>query len=211
MADRCSKCGYVLFPTDTVCDKCGAKVQSIQKTSQVVNTSDSEKNNSNGKTVFIISGIIAAFVIMAVIGFFLVKNSKLNYEEKIVYDCVTNLKKYLKDPESLQIYDDAVVLIILDANGNFEDAYTYIDYGAKNGFGGMGRSTAMFVDGLYLGDYDSKALTKTSNLDVFAIDEFEKKKISGALYYEGYFYYDSLYDEVYVVKMDKIKRKLKIK
>ena len=96
-------------------------------------------------------------------------------EIKSVVQNIQTLKNTLRDPDSLKIYND--IIIIDDDITNTQ--IMYIDYGAKNGLGNMGRKTAMFSDDQYLGNYEDVKSHEVTDID-FSI----KYLTAGVLYIE---------------------------
>lgn len=74
---------------------------------------------------------ITILAIIVAVGLYLFLTYRLTTDEKIAVNNVKDLKSMLKDPDSLKLYEDALVLWYTDSQGDFT-FYTYINYGAKN-------------------------------------------------------------------------------
>lgn len=101
---------------------------------------------------------VSIFVIIAVIlsigSFLFYNNYYIAPSEKIGLDNIKHLKSTLKDPDSLKLYEDVIILSYTDAQGE-NNLYTYIKYGAKNSYGAMGKAFAVYKGNEYIGDlYD---------------------------------------------------------
>ena len=94
---------------------------------------------------------------------------QMKYESR-VFACITDMKKYLKNPDSLQIYD---VKFYLNKNNQATGQTTennpvcIISYGAQNGFGGNTTGYALFSskDYSYLGNCNTLDINKISSND----------------------------------------------
>lgn len=98
--------------------------------------------------------------------------------ESMVFTCISSLKQYLKNPDSVQLYDAKFYMLEEDEvdaeiddeveDGTEERNYTcIINYGAQNGFGGNTTGYALFAPGDY-------SLIGTCNtLDIDTLDPTE--------------------------------------
>lgn len=77
---------------------------------------------------------------------------QMKYESK-VFECITNLKKHLKNPDSLQVYDVVFYIMKDDEKGDSTESskepeqknpVCIMNYGAQNGFGGNTTGYAIF-------------------------------------------------------------------
>lgn len=136
---QCPECGKMISDTSNVCIGCGYKF----KKQKVYNF------KLNNKIIAIISIIISILIIIsAALCFF---NFHLSEDEKYALENVQDLKNHLKDPSSLQLYDDILVIHYIDDKSlNLCGIYTFIDYGAKNSFGATVSDLAAYKSYEYL-------------------------------------------------------------
>jgi hypothetical protein len=107
---------------------------------------------------------------------------KPSIEEEYVLESFRQLKKLLKDPDSLVIHEDIDVIIKLDKSDDNLHYYVYFDYGARNGFGGMERDTAIFRDSQYVGRLSDEVEEITSkNIYLVAGILMHSQKSDGSL------------------------------
>ena len=101
--------------------------------------------------------IIALLVIvtMIVVGCILwALSNQMSNDEKIVLENSKDLRQMLKDPDSFKLQEDILLLWYKDSEEGELEFYTYISYGAKNGYGAMDRDTAMYKGYTYVGDFE---------------------------------------------------------
>jgi len=87
----------------------------------------------------------------------------LSNDELIAVENVKDLKSMLKDPDSLKLYEDVLIIWYTDLEGDY-NFYTYINYGAKNSYGAMSRSIAMYEGYIYIGDMEDIEDTDITNI-----------------------------------------------
>jgi uncharacterized membrane protein YvbJ len=158
----CSKCGNEILDNSEFCNKCGGKIQkdisvTINANSNLESVIPSEPQQQTKnifpkvkKLVFkhkIFTIIITIIVLFCAVGLPLISTNMLSAEEKLAVTNVQDLKNTLKDPDSLKLYDDVLVIWHTD------DYYSYINYGAKNSYGAMDRDTAMYKGNTYIGTF----------------------------------------------------------
>lgn len=93
--------------------------------------------------------------------------------ESVVFKCITDLKKYLKNPDSLQIYEVEFFIGKDDGTNKKENSteekkpICIIHHGAQNGFGGNTTGYAVFStkDYSYIGNCDTLDEDKISKND----------------------------------------------
>lgn len=96
--------------------------------------------------------IVFYIVVIAVI-IFLFSIYNISPDEEIAITNVKDLKSMLKDPDSLKLYEDVLIIWYTDIKGDY-NFYTYINYGAKNSYGAMIKSIAMYEGYSYIGDME---------------------------------------------------------
>ena len=156
-----------------------------------------KKRRRQHKIIF--CGIIL-FIILSLIGIFIFKILYSAPEEKYAIESVQKLKNTLRDPDSLVLHDD-VLVIVSQYDDDDPTYYIYISYGARNGYGGMSRNTAMFkhenlfdkdlsyLNNTYLGNYDDDKESEDDAiaraiLFLFRWDKFESEKMSANYTYK---------------------------
>ena len=95
--------------------------------------------------------IVFYIVVIAVI-IFLFSIYNISPDEEIAITNVKDLKSMLKDPDSLKLYEDVLIIWYTDLLEGDYNFYTYINYGAKNSYGAMIKSIAMYEGYSYIGD-----------------------------------------------------------
>lgn len=110
----------------------------------------------------IVASFLSIVILFCSIGLPIILSNQLTTEEKMTIKNVQTLKGMLKDINSIVLNEDIEYLTI-----GGEDSYTYyfIDFGAKNGYGGYNRETAIFKNDEYLGK-KSDASTAGTNINV---------------------------------------------
>ena len=94
------------------------------------------------KKSLVIIGIVAILLLAVIIIF---ASTSLNTNEQLFLKNAKYLKAHLKDPDSMKLQDNCCMLISDDGT-----SWSFIDYTAKNGFGGTTRNTAVFHDDVYV-------------------------------------------------------------
>lgn len=153
----CSECGIPVENFDKFCPKCG---HSLSKNVESAKTAvrSHEIWTKHKKIIFIAVAIIA----MA-LGAFLLKQFLMDSNETLAYKNCLALKAMMKDPDSFKLYDN-IVILERSGYGDTDATFTYtvIEYGGANSYGGIIKSTAIFVGNRYLSDYDELAKDKSS-------------------------------------------------
>jgi hypothetical protein len=137
---NCPECEKEISDKAKECPHCGYNVE--QKRLSLKMTK---------KLKFILLSIITVSIIVG--GTYYYFSNQLSLEEKIAIDNVKDLKQMLKDSDSLKLNQDVLVIWYTDKDGH-NDFYTYINYGAKNGYGAMGKDIAMYKGYKYYGDFE---------------------------------------------------------
>lgn len=138
----CQKCGAELQEGQAFCAKCGQRVDGTidSNTTSAINqfnTNVAAQQQKKKRTPIIIAGICV--VVAVIIAYFSLGQTPLTDIELAAVVAVEELNDGLKDPSSMQIHE-----LHWETNEN-TDAGTYIiyiDYSAKNGFGGTVRNKA---------------------------------------------------------------------
>jgi predicted nucleic acid-binding Zn ribbon protein len=139
---NCPECQKEISSEARSCPNCGYSLRSKR-----IRLELSKKTKV---TVFFV--MLLALVL---IGVFLLYSNYLSRDERIAVTNVKDLKLMLKDPDSLKLYED--VLVVWYAATNEEIVfYTYISYGAKNGYGAIGRDIAIYRGYEYIGDFSDE-------------------------------------------------------
>ena len=126
--------------------------------------------------------------------------SRANRERSVFY-AISDLKKQLKDPNSLVLYSAKTTVIARNSNGKTEYIYQVtLDYGAANSFGGMVRDTYQIT---YLGaskeeegilNYHSDILSKTqSDWNDEIVGDFDAYSSSFSDHEDNIWNYDSYF------------------
>lgn len=123
---------------DTQKEKLRIKIKKFIKTHKLLST--------------IIISLLTLSILFLSIGLPIIisNNRKLSVDEEIAVEIVESLRTNLKDPDSLKLYDDVLVIWFENDDGDL-NFYTYIDYGGKNSYGAMIRGDAMYKGYSYLG------------------------------------------------------------
>jgi len=135
---NCLECDKEISEQAKSCPNCGYSVKSKKLRFKL------------SKRTIIISLLIIAVVICG--GIYFYSSNNLSEDEQIALRNVKDLKLMLKDSDSLKLNEDVLVIWYKESNEE-SDFYTYINYGAKNGFGAMDKDIAMYKGYKYIGDY----------------------------------------------------------
>lgn len=148
---RCPKCQEEIPDEIKICVRCG-----YQLINDVENGNNSSRSVGKTKKRIFVYTIISIFIVIAIlfcsIGLPRILSNQLTLEEEIALRNVQDLKDRLKDPDSLKLYDDVLVVFYTGKEYIEEvDFFSYIDYGAKNSYGAMNRNTALYSGYDYIG------------------------------------------------------------
>lgn len=151
----CKECGSEIKEGSKVCDVCGYSYEEDENKSfnygnvltKLKNTYEKVKNNKKAR-VYLIGGIVIAAAMLV----FLFQSNSLNKYEEQIYNGCLEIKDRLKDPDSLVLYDDAIVLE-KEKDGT---VYSIFEYGGSNSYGATVKSEAVVVNGEYLFDTDDE-------------------------------------------------------
>jgi len=135
---NCPECQNEISEHAKTCPHCGYHIKQKNFLS----------NKKIKKVLYIV--IIAAIISISLILFLLYH---LSPYEQIAVTNVNDLRNMLKDPDSFKLYEDVLVIWYTDLAGDY-CFYTYIDYSAKNSYGAMVRSTAMYKGYSYVGNME---------------------------------------------------------
>lgn len=165
----CSNCGKAVEQSQNFCKNCGAQllninIQNNRLPSLKVKSLDFFKKNK--KVIIIISVLICLIMIISLV----LKNSLNSYEE-LALSRTEYLIDHMKDPDSFKLQSD---IIYVKLNSEIEEYNNkdvlFIEYSAKNGYGGNVKSVACFFDGKYV-DLDDE-LEKVYESDYNSLDEY---------------------------------------
>lgn len=125
--------------------------------SENIETSVIAKSGQNSLKKFCLIGAVTAIAVVCIILIFTVFN--ISPEEKRAIESCNYLIDHLKDPDSFKLYSDIQLFKTYDYETDEldGDVYMLIDYGAKNSYGGMIRSVAVFDEVGYCGDMDEES------------------------------------------------------
>lgn len=112
------------------------------------------KPGRNSLKKFCLIGAVTVIAVVCIILIF--TRFSISPEEKRAIESCNYLIDHLKDPDSFKLYSDIQLFKTYDYETDEldGDVYMLIDYGAKNGYGGMVRSVAVFDEVGYCGDMD---------------------------------------------------------
>ncbi len=112
-------------------------------------------------------GILLSITILIVILVFSYTSNHFSADEKIALENVKYFQQRLKDPNSLEINEDVLVLFFENDNSIYSN--TFFEYSAKNSYGSLNYDLAIFEDDEYLGCYSNQ------EDDSETVEEAEKK------------------------------------
>ncbi|MBR5528471.1 MAG: hypothetical protein IKV97_05645 [Clostridia bacterium] len=142
--------------------------------------------------------VTPVFVVLLMIAVLLTgcADTKLNEDEELAYNSVEQLKKMLKNPDHLSLYDEFYVFKHLDENNHNDYTYTFFKYRVEKLYGDevmTATGQAIFKDGEYIMDYG---------------EEIVNPKYTAAEYRE---YSEAKKEEIgEILKENKIKAKVKL-
>ena len=131
---NCPECQNEVSEHAKLCPHCGYHIKQ-------------KKLISSKKTKIVFYKVVIAVII------FLFSIYNISPDEEIAITNVKDLKSMLKDPDSLKLYEDVLIIWYTDLEGDY-NFYTYINYGAKNSYGAMIKSIAMYEGYSYIGDME---------------------------------------------------------
>ena len=99
--------------------------------------------------------LVAVVVAVAVVAVFVMMLNLSSETEKQAVSDARTMQGMMKNPDSLVIYGDIVVLSHAYEDGS-KSVITAIDHSGENSFGGTVRKTALFANGEYVGNYEDK-------------------------------------------------------
>jgi len=135
---NCPECQNEVSEHAKLCPHCGYHIKQ-------------KKLISSKKTKIVFYIVVIAVIITTSLFLFSIYN--ISPDERIAITNVKDLKSMLKDPDSLKLYEDVLIIWYTDLEGDY-NFYTYINYGAKNSYGAMSKSTAMYKGYSYIGDME---------------------------------------------------------
>lgn len=150
----CPNCGASIEPSQKFCKSCGIQLLNARTTFIQSNTNQliEEKPKSFFKKINIKSLIPALALIILLIIIFSATTNSLTPREKYALSKTEYLIEHAKDPDSFKLQSNIVyVKLKVDGNDYYDgkDVY-FIEYSARNGFGGNVKSIACFFDGEYI-------------------------------------------------------------
>lgn len=152
----CTYCGETLDPPMHFCPGCGRKVDflkpapTLQQEAEKIKSGIKERAKALTKTQKIIAAVVAAILIVVIGAITLPSNA----EDRAIKDA-RELKSMMKNPSSLTIHGDIIVLEHTYDDGDTTTIIA-IDNSGENSYGGTSRDTSLFENGKYLGDYDDE-------------------------------------------------------
>lgn len=135
---NCPECQNEVSEHAKLCPHCGYHIKQ-------------KKLISSKKTKIVFYIVVIAVIITTSLFLFSIYN--ISPDEEIAITNVKDLKSMLKDPDSLKLYEDVLIIWYTDLEGDY-NFYTYINYGAKNSYGAMIKSIAMYEGYSYIGDME---------------------------------------------------------
>lgn len=157
------------------------------------------KKKSNRLNLII--AVIIAIICLSVLAYFVVNKVTSTPHKNQAIANVQNLKNMLKDPDSLKLYEDVLVIFYKTDDHNY-DFYTYIDYGAKNSYGAMVRNTAIYVNRKYV-------CTMEEAIKELEVENKNIELIKASLPYTTYKAQRSWVTSYEYIKKESVMRKLK--
>lgn len=166
----CPECGAQISDSAAACIHCGYPISPVAaspldapETAEM--TEDIKKSPSfKGKSILSkYKTLIFAIVGIAIvcIAFLVIKANHFSNEEKHALNLVEKYQNMLKDPGSLVLRSDIVVISAFD-DGNIPTEYVYFTASGNNSYGAAVTSTACFVEGKYI--CATKDIPSTSEL-----------------------------------------------
>ncbi len=147
---NCPECQNEVSEHAKLCPHCGYHIKQ-------------KKLISSKKTKIVFYIVVIAVIITTSLFLFSIYN--ISPDEEIAITNVKDLKSMLKDPDSLKLYEDVLIIWYTDLEGDY-NFYTYINYGAKNSYGAMSKSIAMYEGYSYIGDMeDIEEVTNIIKMD----------------------------------------------
>lgn len=157
----CPKCSAELPENAKVCTSCGAELHEAPA---------APKAKAMGKKGILV-GVIA--VVFCALGLILALTTGMSKEEKMAAANCEEMKTMLKDPDSFRLYDIQMFECFSeDKSAELNGPYMFIEYGARNGYGGMVRSVAVFDEQGFLGLLDWDWEEAEENLPASRYGEF---------------------------------------
>jgi len=198
----CPNCQKGTSDKETTCINCGYPIGSNQVALK-------DKSQNKFKKFIITHKVLSIFIVLVIlfcaIGLPIIFSNQLSVEEKMAIKNVQTLKDTLRDPSSLTLNNDIQFLTCKIADSD-DPSYTYyfIDYGAKNGFGGIVRDIAVFKDNEYLGNQSEQ-----DNVNVaFAFFDYSRYQIYG-LNNSSISEFKVRYIDVGIISQDKVMKNIK--
>ena len=111
----------------------------------------------NKRLSLIVIGLALGIAIFGAIMAYGAKMSNLSEDEKRAVERCEWLISIMKDPDSFKLYEDIQIFECYEREtGECMHSYMIIDYGGRNGYGGMVRSSALFDGDEYCGDLNEE-------------------------------------------------------
>ena len=173
---KCPECGKEISDKSSNCIHCGYPLQAampqVEQSPQSTDTPIQETTgddtikespeliispakNGVSKRKYMIIGIIAVLILIA--GIYLLVINHFSSSEKYALNLVEKYQDMLKDPDSMVLRSDVVVISSFPEDGEYT-RYCFFTASGNNSYGAAVTSTACFVDGKYIcdmGDFPS--------------------------------------------------------
>ena len=152
----CKNCGKEIDDNSKFCMFCGVTLneENIEEKSETIEKE--KKPNIPIKKIGVLIAIEIA--LFAVIG---ISKSSLNANEKMAYECASDLRDKMKDPDSFKLYDEMFLLEYTNEKGT--SSVLVFKYGGANSYGAILTDHAIYADGEYIMDYDEFSEMNESN------------------------------------------------
>lgn len=146
---KCKNCNNELPEGSLFCNFCGVEQVTEEKTESPISV---DKGKSKRKILIIVVVVAVIALIVGAIVYY--QTSQLSYEEKTAVRNLEDYKKMLKDPDSMKLRSDVVVIRAYD----YEDevrTYCFFTSSGSNSFGASVQSTAFYRGLSYICDMSS--------------------------------------------------------
>ncbi len=155
---KCSNCETDIPDDSKFCNHCGSrqvnkveveseKVYNIEENTNIIKNSETITKNNK----FIKIGIITIIAIIFFIILFIIQSSKLTSDEKYAINIVKNYQNMLKDPDSIKLQSDVIVILAEGGDGKYHN-YCFFNASGNNSYGASISSTVYFYDEKYFCD-----------------------------------------------------------
>lgn len=163
----CVNCGKELPEESKFCNFCGCEQVAQEKKAQPVDAEHIQKRKFDKKCLKY--GVIAGVLMCLICCIIAIKANSLNQEEKAALDMVEKYQTMLKDPDSMKLQSDVVVIRAYNSDNKYH-TYCFFTATGTNSFGAAISSTVYFCDYKYICDISSAKeddFTDTDSLNTF--------------------------------------------